>query len=171
MKTLIKSIKDYCTHNYESIAVAENVTSGCLQMLLGNVPNPNDYFQGGITAMGNENLSSLLGVQALNCTNKTDLNLSLTIDMAKAVAKKFNSDIGIAINGCNSHDGKFNPSFAAIVRFNKVIYAEKLLPRAQASSAVPIEYAQRVINILAEKLMPKEEEFACTTAEIFEPLS
>lgn len=171
MKNLINSIKDYCTHNYESIAVAENITSGCLQMLLGSVPHASEYFQGGLTALGNENLSRHLGVQPIDCHNKTDLNLSLTIDMAKVVAKKFNSDIGIAINGCNSADNKFNPSYAAIVRFNKVIYAEKLMPRAQASSAVPIEFAQRIIYILAEKLMPKEEEFACTTAEIFEPLS
>lgn len=140
-------------------------------MLLGNVPNAGDYFQGGLTALGSDNLSSLLGIQSISCDNKTELNLSLTIDMAKAVAKKFNSEIGIAINGCNSYDDKFNPSYAAIVRFNKVIYAEKLLPRAQASSAVPIEYAQRIIYILGEKLLNKEEELAYTTADILEPLS
>ena len=82
--------------------------------------------------------------------------MSLTIQMAKAVAKKFGSEIGIAINGFNlkKNDLINQPSFAPIVRFNQVIYAEKLLPQTHAPSAVAIEYGQRVITTLAEQLMP-----------------
>lgn len=173
MKQLINAIKDYCTYNYESIAVAENITSGCLQMLFGSVDQAASYFQGGITTLNNQQLSGMLGIEAINSKNRTDLNMAITIDMAKAVATKFNSDIGIAINGCHDSntDPLTQPSFAAIVRFNKVIYAEKLMPKAHASSAVPIEYAQRIIYILAEKLLPQQEEMTHTTAQILEPLS
>ena len=173
MKHLINAIKDYCTYNYESIAVAENITTGCLQMLFGSVDQASTYFQGGITTLNNHQLSTILGVEAINNKNRTDLNMGITIDMAKAVAAKFNSDIGIAINGCHDTqtDPLVQPSFAAIVRFNKVIYAEKMMPKAQASSAVPIEYAQRIIYVLAEKLLPQQEEIAHTTAQILEPLS
>lgn len=156
MKSLINAIKDYCVKNNESISVAENITSGCLQMLFGNSEDAALYFNGGITTISGDQLSNQLGVMPVSDNNKTDLNLSLTIQMAKAVAKKFGSEIGIAINGYNGNKKSLTeqPSFAAIVRFNQVIYAEKLLPSAQSPSAIPIEYAQRIINRLAEQLMP-----------------
>ena len=59
MKHLINAIKDYCTYNYESIAVAENITTGCLQMLLGSVDHASTYFQGGITTLTNQQLSAI----------------------------------------------------------------------------------------------------------------
>jgi nicotinamide-nucleotide amidase len=172
MKQLINDIKDYCTNNYENIAVAENVTSGCLQMLLGSVEHAAQYFQGGITTYSNAQLSAQLGVAPISTDNKNELNLALTIEMAKKVSLKFKSEIGIAVNGCvQNHDGLFEPSYAAIVRFNKVIYAEKLTPKAQAPSAVQVEYAQRIIRILASKLLPEPEENVYSTSEILEPLS
>jgi nicotinamide-nucleotide amidase len=172
MKQLINSIKDYCTNNYENIAVAENVTSGCLQMLFGSVEHAGQYFQGGVTTYTNEQLSAQLDVEPISAANKNELNLSLTIEMAKKVAVRFNSEIGIAVNGCiRNHEGLFEPSYAAIVRFNKVIYAEKLVPLTKAPSAIPIEYAQKIIRTLAEKLIPEQEEITYATSEILEPLS
>lgn len=172
MKQLIQSIKEYCTWHYESIAVAENVTSGCLQMLLGSIEGAGQYFQGGITTYTHDQLSQQLGVAPARQEHRNEVNLSLTIEMAHKVAQKFNSEIGIAINGCASNAAQgFEPSYAAIVRLNKVIYAEKLSPMARAASAVQIEYAQRIIRILAEKLLPAQEEMTVTTAEILEPLS
>jgi len=172
MKQLINNIKDYCTNNYENIAVAENVTSGCLQMLFGSVDQASEYFQGGITTYTNEQLSAQLEVEPISPANRNDLNLALTIDMARKVALKFKSEIGIAVNGCvRNPDGLYEPSYAAIVRFNKVIYAEKLIPMAKAPSAVPVEYAQRIIRILAEKLLPEQEEIIQSTSAILEPLS
>lgn len=172
MKQLINSIKDYCTYNYENIAVAENITSGCLQMLFGSVEQAGQYFQGGITTYTPQQLSDQLQVESISAANKNEKNLALTIEMARKVASKFNSEIGIAINGCTrDKDGMFEPTYAAIVRFNKVLYAEKLMPLAKAPSAIPIEYAQRIIRILAEKLLPEQEEITYTTSEILEPLS
>jgi hypothetical protein len=172
MKQLINAIKDYCTYNYENIAVAENITSGCLQMLLGSVENAGQYFQGGITTYTHQQLSDQLQVESISADNKNEKNLALTIELARKVACRFNSEIGIAINGCTRNtDGLFVLAYAAIVRFNKVLYAEKLLPLAKAPSAIPIEYAQRIIRILAEKLLPEQEEITYTTSEILEPLS
>ncbi len=172
MKQLINEVKAYCVNNYENIAVAENVTSGCLQMLLGSVEQASQYFVGGITAYSNEQMSAQLGVEPIHTDNRNEVNLALTIEMAKKVALKFRSEIGIAINGCvRNHEGFFEPSYAAIVRFNKVVYAEKLVPQAQAPSAIPVEYAQRIIRILAEKLLPEQEEISHNTSQILEPLS
>jgi phage anti-repressor protein len=172
MKQLINSIKEYCIYNYENIAVAENITSGCLQMLLGSVEQAGQYFQGGITTYTQQQLSDQLQVEAIKSDNKNEKNLALTIEMARKVARKFNSEIGIAINGyISDKNGVFEPSYAAIVRFNKVLYAEKLTPLAKAQGAIPIEYAQRIIRILAEKLLPEQEEITYTTSEILEPLS
>ena len=156
MKHLINSIKEHCIKNNESISVAENITTGCLQMLFGNSDDASLYFNGGITTTTNYQLSRQLGIMPINALNKTALNMSLTVQMAKAVAKKFGSEIGIAINGFNLNTKELikQPSFAAIVRFNHVIYAEKLFPHTHAPSAVAIEYAQRIITTLAEQLMP-----------------
>lgn len=172
MKQVIHAIREYCTHSYENIAVAENITSGCLQMLLGSVEHADQYFQGGITTLSASQLRQQLGIEEVSSDSNSKENLARTIDMAREVARRFNSEIGIAINGCSRNEqGLFEPSYAAIVRFNKVIYAEKLLPSAQAPSAVPIEYAQRVLYTLAEKLIHDQEELLYTTAEVLEPLS
>lgn len=163
MKHLINSIKDHCLRNNESISVAENITTGCLQMLFGNSEDASLYFHGGITAVTSYQLSRQLDIMPVNMHNKSEVNMSLTIQMARSVAKKFGSEIGIAINGI-SHSKKElikQPSFAAIVRFNQVIYAEKLLPFTHAPSAVAIEYAQRVITTLAEHLTPALSDSDC----------
>lgn len=171
MKQVIQSIKEYCTHHYENIAVTENITSGCLQMLLGSVEHADQYFQGGITLLSPAQLKQHLGIDAGACQTSS-ANLAVTIDIARKTAIKFNSEIGIAINGSKLDEaGSFGPAYVAVVRFNKVIYAEKLLPSAKAPSAVPIEYAQRVIYALADKLIHDQEEMAYATSEILEPLS
>ena len=170
MKQVINAIKDFCVYNYETIAVAEHATSGCVQMLLSSVPQAETYFQGGVSTTHNEQLGSLLGVESVGYEHKNNLNLSLSIDTAKAVAKKFNSDIGIAIVGCPHPYGQLHCSYATIVRFNKVVYAGKFTSRAIANK-LPIEYAQQIIQILADKLLPNQEELLYTTSEILEPLS
>lgn len=172
MKQLIRSIKAHCVHHYESIAVAENITSGCLQMLLGSVEQAGEYFHGGLTVCNNDQLRQQLDLTSGVPTNKNAAGLVFTIEMARKVALKFNSEIGIAIYGnMTSPEGLYEPAYAAIVRFNKIVYAEKLLPRAEAPSAIPVEYAQRIIRILAGKLQPESEELSHTTSAILEPLS
>lgn len=171
MKQVIRSIRDYCIHRYENIAVAETITSGCLQMLLGNVEKAGAYFQGGITAFTPGQLQDQLGVVAADARKGIIANMATTIEMARKVAARFRSEIGIAVNGGMEEDGIFKPAYVAIVRFNKVIYAEKLMPAARAASAVPIEYAQRVIQTLADKLSHDPEEIVFTTSEVPEPLS
>jgi nicotinamide-nucleotide amidase len=173
MKNVIQSIKEYCTYNYESIAVAENITSGSLQLIFGAVPEAREYFKGGITAWNHHQLASCLDVPPFdNIANPHQANLSMTIELAKAVAKKFNSDIGIVINGTATNaGGLYQPAYAVITRFNKLLYAEKLVPYTRHAHAVPLEFAQRVIKMLASKLIPEPEDTMYTTAEILEPLS
>lgn len=172
MKQVINTIKDQCMRNYESIAVMEHITSGCLQMLLGSVSQAGQYFSGGITVPTDDQLRMQLAVAPLHPDNKSETNLALTIEMARKVARQFNSEIGIAVSGCAQHTGNpFEPSYAAIVRLGKVIYAEKLIPRSGSPDAISIEYAQRVVNVLAEKLLPEPEEYSPATTRILEPLS
>lgn len=178
MKQLINAIKDHCIYNYENIAVAENITSGCLQMLLGSVENAAQYFQGGITAFTDHQLFRQLDVAPLSANgnsapeSKKEDCLMLAIELAKKVASKFNAEIGIAIYGStNNEKAMFQPSYAAITRFNRVLYAEKFLPGTKASNAIPIEYAQKIIHILAKELIPQQEEISFSTSEIPEPLS
>jgi nicotinamide-nucleotide amidase len=79
-----------------TLAVAESFTGGLLAYTLSNVPESDRFFRGGIIAIDKDTRASL-NIIAETPNVRTDIK-STTV-MAELARQKFNSDIGIGIDG------------------------------------------------------------------------
>lgn len=96
---LLDLISDILTEDHETVAIAESVTAGQLENAFSLAENAMQFFQGGITTYNLEQKVRHLKVDrelalACNCVSE-----EVAAQMAKNVAKLFNSDWGIAITG------------------------------------------------------------------------
>ena len=82
-----------------TLAVAESITCGQLQALIGSVSGASEFFRGGITAYTLEQKVRHLGVDqaaaaAVNCVSE-----DIARQMARGVCALFGSDVGAATTG------------------------------------------------------------------------
>ena len=83
----------------QTIAVAESVTAGQLQVSLSLADQAMDFFQGGITAYNLGQKSKHLGIDPINALCNDCVSEPIASKMASAVAALFNCNWGIGITG------------------------------------------------------------------------
>ncbi len=83
----------------QTIAVAESVTAGQLQVSLSLAEKAMDFFQGGITAYNLGQKSKHLGIDPIKALCNDCVSEPIASRMASAVATLFNCDWGIGITG------------------------------------------------------------------------
>lgn len=98
-KILLDKISYNLKLKNESIAIAESVTSGFLQLAFSQMPSAEQFFKGGITAYTIEEKVKHLNIdfdeaQATNCVSR-----NISEMMALNVASLFDSDWSIATTG------------------------------------------------------------------------
>lgn len=98
-KSLLEKISYSLKEKNESIAIAESVTSGFLQLALSQMPSAQEFFKGGITAYTIEEKVELLNIdfaeaKAVNCVSR-----NISEMMALNVAPLFKADWSIATTG------------------------------------------------------------------------
>ncbi len=71
----LKKIHDTLARKKETIAVAESVTAGLLQVALAQAENASEFFQGGITVYNLGQKFRHLGVEPIECANEKTLML------------------------------------------------------------------------------------------------
>jgi nicotinamide-nucleotide amidase len=82
-----------------TLAIAESVTCGNLQALVGQISGASNFFQGGVTAYSLERKVELLGVdrekaQAVDCVSE-----EMARQRAEGVARIYNTTVGVATTG------------------------------------------------------------------------
>jgi nicotinamide-nucleotide amidase len=82
-----------------TLAAAESLTAGHLQVRLASVAGASDYFLGGVTAYTINQKVKLLGVnrahaRAVNCVSQR-----VAVEMAAGAAKLFGADLAVATTG------------------------------------------------------------------------
>lgn len=82
-----------------TIAVAESCTGGLLGSKITDVAGSSAWFKGGIIAYSNELKEQLLGVQKETLIKHGAVSKQTALEMAKNVAAKCKSDIGVATTG------------------------------------------------------------------------
>lgn len=82
-----------------AIAVAESLTSGRLQALIGGVSGASAYFRGGVTAYTLEMKVALLGVDREEAARCDCVSETVAGQMAQGVALKFDADLALATTG------------------------------------------------------------------------
>jgi len=96
---VINSIKDILLTREETIAVAESVTAGMLQLAFSQADDAIHFFQGGITAYNIGQKSRHLNIDPIEGDRHNCVSERTVSEMATNVCRLFSSHWGIGISG------------------------------------------------------------------------
>ena len=96
---IIEAIKDLLLARHQTIAVAESVTAGHLQVALASAENASKFFQGGITAYNLGQKARHLNVEPIHAESCNSVSDKIASQMAVNIIPMFTSDWGIGITG------------------------------------------------------------------------
>ena len=98
-------IADLLIQNNLTVSTAESCTSGLLASRLTDVPGSSQYFKGGSVCYSNELKINDIGVDRDLIEKYGAVSEEVAESLAKNIAKKNNTDIGIGITGVAGPDG------------------------------------------------------------------
>lgn len=154
-KNIIDDIGKKLKTRGETIAVAESVTSGLVQLALGSADEAIQFFQGGITAYNIGQKSRHLLIEPIHAVACNCVSQRVAEEMAANVCALFNSDWGLGITGYASpvpeSDNKVF-CYYAIVHNNDLVVSEKLDAEERDTLEVQSNYAGRLLAVLLKKL-------------------
>lgn len=82
-----------------TLAVAESLTCGRVQALIGAVPGASDYFVGGITAYTLAQKVRHLGVNRAHARRVDCVSQRVAVEMAQGATELFGADLALATTG------------------------------------------------------------------------
>jgi nicotinamide-nucleotide amidase len=154
-KKILEKIGSALIAKKQTIAVAESVTSGCIQLALSNIPDAADFYQGGLTAYNIGQKYKHLEVEpvhakAVNCVSQQVAN-----QMALQICKQFGSDWGVSITGyATPVDESGNKIFAyyAIAFRGKIKLKGSIKPPKAKPEQVQLHYTDYIMRKLSALL-------------------
>jgi len=151
----LEAIRDMLLKNKETLAVAESVSSGALQLAFSTVKDASKFFQGGITAYNIGQKFKHLHVEPIHAQECNCVSAKVAAEMALNVCKLFESDWGLGITGYAApvEEGD-NQLFAyfAIAYKDKIVSAKKLKAGQDDSFQVQRYYTNTLLQELAKYL-------------------
>lgn len=146
----INAIKDILIAKGKTLAVAESVTSGHIQAAISLATSATSFFQGGLTAYNLNEKTRLLHVDAVHAMGCNCVSEQVAAEMARNVAKLFQSDWGISITGYATPipDLGVNDLFAhwAVSHQGKIIKSAVLTAEKDEPLNVQVFYANEVLK-------------------------
>ena len=142
----------------QTLAVAESVTAGLIQLSFAQAEMASDFFQGGITAYNIGQKYKHLQVEPIHALQCNCVSLKVTTEMALHVRHLFNSQWGIGITGyATPVPESKNKIFAyyAIANEKKLVARGKLISTKKDSFDVQLYYTRAIINLLNKNLNKK----------------
>jgi nicotinamide-nucleotide amidase len=148
---IIQSIGNVLIERQQTIAVAESVTSGNIQVTLATAVDASKFFQGGITAYNLGQKSRLLDVDPINAMACNCVAEQVAHEMALSVCKLFLSNWGLAITGYASKVPQSNNELFA---YYAIAYsgAIKLSGKLESPDGKPGEIQAYYTNELLKEL-------------------
>jgi PncC family amidohydrolase len=134
----------------ETVAVAESVTSGLLQLAFAQVEEAAQFYQGGITTYNLGQKYRHLQVEPIHAQGVNCVSGKVAKEMALNVCSLFNSDWGIAVTGYATpvpESGEKVFAFYAIAHKNNVMYKGKLLPKSDQPFSIQLEYVSTILAL------------------------
>lgn len=150
----LNRIKQAFVKRGETIAVAESVTAGLLQLALASAQDAMQYFQGGITTYNLGQKSRHLNIDPIHCITSNCVSERIACDMALNVCRFFNSQWGMGITGYASpvpQSGNKIFCYYAIAHNAKVIAKGHLRPDKDEPFRVQVAYVNQLLNALLKK--------------------
>ena len=139
----------------ETVAVAESVTGGLLQLTLAQVRDASTFYQGGITAYNIGQKYRHLRVEPIHAQFVNCVSQKVSDEMAVNVCRLFNSDWGIGVTG---YATPVPESGNEIFAFYTIVYRGQVLKRLKMSSKVgdafkvQLEYVTDIIDDFTREL-------------------
>ncbi|MBK6264073.1 nicotinamide-nucleotide amidohydrolase family protein [Marivirga sp. S37H4] len=155
----LETIKQFCLSREATIAVAESVSSGLLQNLVGSGKGAMMFFEGGITTYNCDQKLQHLQVPFEECNPYKGVTQRVAEKMALGVCQLFNCEIGLSLTGYASPlpDRDLVELFAygAIVLNGEVIFSKKIHSEKENPEEVKAEYCHQLLlaceNLLQHK--------------------
>jgi len=150
-QALLNKIGKRLTAKQETIAVAESVTAGLLQLALASIKDARKFFQGGFTVYNIGQKYKHLDVEPIHAESVNCVSLQVSSQMAIAVQEKFCSDWGIGITGyatpAPEGDNKLF-AYYAISHKNKILAKGKI----DAKKGRPIDVQLWYVEVVLRKV-------------------
>lgn len=146
-----KQLEQYFISHSETIAVAESVTSGLLQSALSDIPQAEQFYQGGITVYNLGQKYKHLDVEPIHAAQFNSVSPRVAEQMAINVCKLFNADWGIGVTGYASPVPDANNKlfcYYAIYYKNHVSATGEIKSKIALPQKVREYYSAEIINVL-----------------------
>ncbi|MDR8390291.1 competence/damage-inducible protein A [Aliifodinibius sp. S!AR15-10] len=138
-----------------TIATAESCTGGLLSSTLTDVPGSSDYTMGGIIAYSNNIKEQELNISASTLEKHGAVSKPVALQMARNVAEKFGTDIGVSATGIAGPGGGTEDKPVGTVWIGfwseekhfalKTIFTKDRLQNKERTVAVAMETVRRVL--------------------------
>jgi PncC family amidohydrolase len=152
-KGLLQKIRDKLLRQNKTIATAESVTSGNVQVALSQAKDASLFFQGGITAYNLGQKYKHLAVEPIHALSCMCVSAKVAEEMAINVCQLFNSDYGVGITGFASTQPEKGVdalyAYIAIAEKEKIILSEKVDAPKKESHLVQAFYTEHLLRRLA----------------------
>jgi nicotinamide-nucleotide amidase len=150
-------IKDILIREKKTLAVAESVTSGHLQVAFSQAQNASDFFQGGITAYNYGQKCRHLHIEPIHALQCNCVSHEVATEMALGVVKMFSSDYGIAVTGYATavpEQGIHELyAFVAISFKEKILLNNKLTPTIRGEGLIiQTDYANQIFELFKRNI-------------------
>jgi nicotinamide-nucleotide amidase len=152
---IIQSIGNMLIERQQTIAVAESVTSGHMQVALSAAADAAKFYQGGITAYNIGQKSRHLRVDPILAAACNCVSEQVAHEMAQEICRLFTSDWGLSVTGYASKVPESNNelfAYYAISYAGKVKHSGKLEPPDGEPVHVQSFYANELLKILESAL-------------------
>ena len=139
----------------QTIAVAESVTCGLLQLTLGQAEFASEFYQGGITVYNIGQKYKHLQVEPIHAEAHNCVSEKVTAEMALHVCGLFNSDWGIGVTGYATpvpESGNKIFAFYSIAYNKKIVAKGKLSPKKEPPFNLQLNYTKAIIDRLQKQL-------------------
>ncbi len=157
----LDAIKQFCFDQDITVAVAESVSSGFLQLLFSTEAQAGLFFEGGITTYNCLQKERHLGIPREICDPCNGVDIGISQRMALTVCDIFDAKLGLSLTGYASPIPEQNIydlfAFGTVALDGKVIFSDKLVSAQQDPDEIREDYAKILVLECAKALRIAEE--------------
>ncbi len=171
LNNALESIKKFCISTEAGIAVAESVTSGLLQNMLGSTEEASRFFEGGITTYNCIQKMDHLLIPYSECSPCKGIALEIANKMAIGICDAFNTNIGLSLTGYASPIPELEIydlfAYGAIAHNGKIIFSEKLKTIKENPEEIKIDYCIQLLVACSNSLEKSDDDIQNKNLKFF----
>ena len=156
LENALEIIKQFCQKREFSVAVAESVSSGMLQHILGSAKGARLFYEGGITAYNCGQKTEHLNIGFDECNPYKGVTQPIAEKMALGACKLFNCELGLSLTGFATPDPDHADdelfAYGAIILNTKIIYSKKMFSQKEDAEEVKADFCLQLLGACGELL-------------------